>query len=87
MLLRHNADIKFIIKTAGKVNNNISSFSSAMCRVLSKYINPEEILFELEKWSTINFIFLILLECFYFQKCASLLNKVTLGDRISAFFF
>lgn len=43
MLLRHNADIKFIIKTAGKVNSNISSFSSAMCRVLSKYINPEEI--------------------------------------------
>lgn len=43
MLLRHNADIKFIIKTAKKVNDNITSFSSAMCRVLSKYVEIEEI--------------------------------------------
>ena len=43
MLLRHNADIKFIIKTAKKINDNISSFSSAMCRVLSKYTETEEI--------------------------------------------
>ena len=43
MLLRHNADIKFIIKTAKKVNENITSFSSAMCRVLSKYVEFEEL--------------------------------------------
>jgi ribonucleoside-diphosphate reductase alpha chain len=41
MLLRHNTNIKYIIKTAKKVNDNIASFSSAMCRILSKYI-PEE---------------------------------------------
>lgn len=45
MLLRHGVDIKYIIKTAKKVNNNITSFSSAMCRVLSKYI-PDETLDE-----------------------------------------
>lgn len=38
MLLRHGVDIKYIIKTARKVNDNIVSFSSAMCRILSKYI-------------------------------------------------
>jgi ribonucleoside-diphosphate reductase alpha chain len=38
MLLRHGADIKFIIKTAKKVDDNIASFTSAMCRVLSKYV-------------------------------------------------
>lgn len=38
MLLRHGVDIEFIIKTAKKVNDNITSFSSAMCRILSKYI-------------------------------------------------
>lgn len=43
MLLRHGVDIKYIIKTAKKVNDNIGSFSSAMCRVLSKYISKEEI--------------------------------------------
>lgn len=37
MLLRHGVNIKYIIKTAKKVNQNITSFSSAMCRVLSKY--------------------------------------------------
>ena len=42
MLLRHRADIKFIIKTAKKVDNNIASFTSAICRVLGKYI-PKEI--------------------------------------------
>lgn len=41
MLLRHNADLKYIIKTAKKVNDNISSFTSAMCRVLSKYTQTE----------------------------------------------
>lgn len=43
MLLRHGVDIKYIIKTAKKVNDNISSFSSAMCRVLAKYTNKEEV--------------------------------------------
>ena len=38
MLLRHGVNIKYIIKTAKKVNNNITSFSSAICRVLAKYI-------------------------------------------------
>lgn len=41
MLLRHGVDIKYIIKTAKKVNDNISSFTSAVCRVLSKYIPNE----------------------------------------------
>ena len=43
MLLRHHADINFIIKTAKKVDDNIGSFSSAMCRVLSKYIGVQEV--------------------------------------------
>lgn len=42
MLLRHGVNIKYIIKTAKKVNDNISSFSSAMCRVLAKYIPVEK---------------------------------------------
>lgn len=41
MLLRHNTNIKYVIKTAKKVNDNISSFSSAMCRILSKYVPAE----------------------------------------------
>lgn len=41
MLLRHGINIKYIIKTAKKVNQNITSFSSAMCRVLSKYLPVE----------------------------------------------
>lgn len=41
MLLRHGISIKYIIKTAKKVNQNITSFSSAMCRVLSKYLSTE----------------------------------------------
>lgn len=43
MLLRHGVDINYIIKTARKVNDNISSFSSAMCRILAKYIPNSEI--------------------------------------------
>lgn len=43
MLLRHGVDIKYIVKTAKKVNDNITSFSSAMCRILSKYIPSGEI--------------------------------------------
>jgi ribonucleoside-diphosphate reductase alpha chain len=42
MLLRHNTNIKYVIKTAKKVNDNISSFSSAMCRILSKYMPLED---------------------------------------------
>lgn len=38
MLLRHGINIKYIIKVARKVNDNITSFSSAMCRVLAKYL-------------------------------------------------
>lgn len=41
MLLRHNADIRYVIKTAKKVDDNITSFTSAICRVLSKYIPAE----------------------------------------------
>lgn len=41
-LLRHGVDIKYIIKTMKKVNDNITSFTAAICRVLSKYI-PKEI--------------------------------------------
>lgn len=41
MLLRHGVNIKYIIKTAKKVNDNITSFSSAMCRILAKYIPSE----------------------------------------------
>ena len=42
MLLRHGVNIKYITKTARKVNDNIASFSSAMCRVLAKYL-PKEV--------------------------------------------
>lgn len=42
MLLRHGISIKYIVKTAKKVNDNISSFSSAMCRVLAKYMPVEK---------------------------------------------
>lgn len=42
MLLRHGVDIEYIIKTAKKVNDNISSFSSAICRILAKYIKSSE---------------------------------------------
>lgn len=38
MLLRHGVHIQYILKTAKKVNDNILSFSSAMCRILSKYL-------------------------------------------------
>lgn len=41
MLLRHGVPIKYVVKTAKKVNNNITSFSSAMCRVLNKYVPAE----------------------------------------------
>lgn len=41
MLLRHGVAIKYIIKTAKKVNGNITSFSSAICRILAKYTPAE----------------------------------------------
>ena len=41
MLLRHGVSIKYIVKTAKKVDDNITSFSSAMCRVLNKYVPTE----------------------------------------------
>lgn len=41
MLLRHGVDINYITKTAKKVNDNINSFSTAMCRILSKYAKEE----------------------------------------------
>lgn len=43
MLLREGANIEHVIKVTKKVNPNISSFASAMCRVLSKYSPKEEI--------------------------------------------
>lgn len=43
MLLRHGVSIKYIVKTAKKVNENITSFTSAICRVLSKYMENETI--------------------------------------------
>lgn len=42
MTLRHGLALKYIIKTAKKVNPNIMSFSSTLCRILSKYL-PKEI--------------------------------------------
>lgn len=45
MLLRHGAPIEHIVKVAKKIDENISSFSSACRRVLSKYI-PDETLDE-----------------------------------------
>lgn len=39
MLLRHGVQIPYIIKTAKKVDDNIASFTSAICRVLSKYVS------------------------------------------------
>lgn len=39
-LLRHGVPIKHILHTAKKVNANIVSFSSAMCRILAKYMEP-----------------------------------------------
>jgi len=43
MLLRHGADIAQITKVMKKVNENITSFSSAVCRILSKYVSKTEV--------------------------------------------
>lgn len=41
MLMRTGANLKYIIKTAQKVDDNISSFTSAMTRILKKYLKDE----------------------------------------------
>lgn len=41
MLLRHNIDIKHIVKTTRKTSDNIVSFASAICRVLDKYVSND----------------------------------------------
>ena len=46
MLLRHGAPIKYVTKTARKVDETIVSFSSAICRVLNKYV-PTEVIGEI----------------------------------------
>ena len=43
MLLRHRAPVAEVIKVAKKIDDNISSFTSAICRVLSMYIPKEEV--------------------------------------------
>lgn len=43
MLLRHRAPVAEVIKVAKKIDDNISSFTSAICRVLSKYVPKEEV--------------------------------------------
>ena len=41
MLLRSRNKISHIIKTMDKIDDNISSFSKAIQRILSKFIPPE----------------------------------------------
>jgi ribonucleoside-diphosphate reductase alpha chain len=41
MLLRHGAPVEYIIEVTKKVDENISSFSSAVRRILSKYIEDK----------------------------------------------
>jgi len=41
MLMRHGANIKFICKTVEKIDDNIASFSSAMRRILLKYVKEQ----------------------------------------------
>jgi len=43
MLLRHRAPVSEVIKVAKKIDDNISSFISAICRVLSKYVPKVEV--------------------------------------------
>lgn len=38
MLMRHGIDMEYIRKTTKKVNGNVTSFSSAICRILSVYV-------------------------------------------------
>mgnify|MGYP003607263417 CR=1 FL=1 len=44
MLLRHGANIHYVVKTAKKIDDGITSFVSAMCRVLNKYDEIKETL-------------------------------------------
>ena len=46
LALRHGADIPIIIKTISKVSNNITDFSSAISRVLKKYIIDNQYAYE-----------------------------------------
>jgi ribonucleoside-diphosphate reductase alpha chain len=41
--LRHRAPVSEVIKVAKKIDDNISSFISAICRVLSKYVAKTEV--------------------------------------------
>lgn len=41
MLMRTGANLKYIIKTAQKVDDNIASFTAAMVRILRKYLREE----------------------------------------------
>ena len=41
MLLRTGANLKYIIKTAQKVDDNIASFTAAMTRILKKYLKDD----------------------------------------------
>ena len=43
MLMRHAAPLDCIIKTAQKVDDNITSFTAAMTRILKKYLKDEVI--------------------------------------------
>lgn len=43
MLMRTGANLKYIVKTAQKVDDNISSFTSAMVRIIRKYLKDEVI--------------------------------------------
>lgn len=43
MLMRHGAPLKCIIKTSQKVDDNISSFTVAINRILRKYLKTEEV--------------------------------------------
>lgn len=42
MLLRHGAKIPFVVNVVKKTDSNIISFNSAICRILSKYIQKGE---------------------------------------------
>ena len=41
MLMRTGANLKYIVKTAQKVDDNIASFTSAMVRIIRKYLKEE----------------------------------------------
>ena len=43
MLMRTGANLKYIVKVSKKVDDNITSFTAAMNRIISKYIPNETI--------------------------------------------